>query len=225
MVAGRPAAAAPATPLPAPAAAAPRASQAVADQLLLLSAPASHATRAPPPATAAPLPDHAALRLRAAAYIRTHADEFGPFLPYDAGDAFPEGEAAATPAAVSAAVARYCSRLEAPSGAVWGGHPEIRALACTLGVPVAVYTAGAAAPLVLEPTGDEQRRGVGGAATPGGGAPLLPPAAAADAAATLRLSYHTRFYALGEHYNSVVPAAAADAVAGARGDDSGWAMG
>jgi len=71
----------------------------------------------------------------------------------------------------------YCRRVEA--SADWGGELELRALADALKVRIHVFQAGADKPLVL---GD------------------------APAASPLRVSFHRHYYALGEHYNSVVPA-------------------
>jgi len=71
----------------------------------------------------------------------------------------------------------YCGRVE--SSADWGGELELRALADALKVRIHVFQAGADKPLVL---------GDGPAASP------------------LRVSFHRHYYALGEHYNSVVPA-------------------
>ncbi|CAE7234287.1 Otud6b [Symbiodinium natans] len=70
----------------------------------------------------------------------------------------------------------YCHRVE--SSADWGGELELRALADKLKVRIHVFQAGADKPLVL---GDS------------------PPAG------PLRVSFHRHYYALGEHYNSVVP--------------------
>eukprot|EP00929_Paragymnodinium_shiwhaense_P013889 TRINITY_DN121737_c0_g1_i1.p1 TRINITY_DN121737_c0_g1~~TRINITY_DN121737_c0_g1_i1.p1 ORF type:complete len:331 (+),score=89.83 TRINITY_DN121737_c0_g1_i1:71-994(+) len=70
----------------------------------------------------------------------------------------------------------YCNRVE--NTACWGGELEIRALADALRVQVLVHRAEAADPLEL-------------------GAPR-----AGDA--PLQVAYHRHYYALGEHYNSVV---------------------
>jgi hypothetical protein len=86
------------------------------------------------------VPDHATLRRRAAEYVRLHAASFAPFLPYEPGDGYPEG-VAPDAAAVSRAVERYTARMATSSA--WGGHPELRALVCTLGLPATVYQAGA----------------------------------------------------------------------------------
>lgn len=73
---------------------------------------------------------------------------------------------------------------------MWGGHPEIRALSCTLGLPITVYQEGAH-PLHIAPTGKaETFKRTGAYAT--------------RQEVALRLSFHKHYYALGEHYNSVV---------------------
>lgn len=60
--------------------------------------------------SSASAPDAGALRRRAADYIRLHADDFAPFLPYEPGDGFPEGADPPRPA-VLRAVEHYCARL------------------------------------------------------------------------------------------------------------------
>jgi len=122
----------------------------------------------------------ARLRGRAADFIATFWEEFAPFLPYEAADAFPGGEGAEAGPAARAAVGRYCARLAASS--CWGGHPEIRALSNVLGCPIVVFRAGAK-PLQFSPRGGEGE--------------------AHAARNVLRLSFHGHYYA-SEHYNSVV---------------------
>jgi len=140
---------------------------------------------------------HRELRRRAATFIRLHAEEFAPFLPYLPGDGYPEAPEAA-PGAARLALERYCERLASSSS--WGGHPELRALAGTLGVPIVVHQAEGApwrfAPVAAE---DGMLRGGGGAD---------------DYEDALRLSFHRFYHARYEHYNSLVPAEAA-AAAGA----------
>eukprot|EP00933_Yihiella_yeosuensis_P082851 TRINITY_DN96853_c0_g1_i1.p1 TRINITY_DN96853_c0_g1~~TRINITY_DN96853_c0_g1_i1.p1 ORF type:complete len:318 (+),score=110.36 TRINITY_DN96853_c0_g1_i1:92-1045(+) len=73
----------------------------------------------------------------------------------------------------------YCDRVE--NSADWGGELELRALADTLKVRIEVFRADSAQPLVLGESfgnGDEP----------------------------LRVAFHQYFLALGEHYNSIVPA-------------------
>lgn len=108
---------------------------------------------------------HTDLRRATAAYIRARPREFGPFLHFEAGDEY-EVDAAR-------AVDRYCDRLAGTP--LWGGQPELRALAHLLERPILVHQEGGA-PLEM---GSEFR-----------GRPL-------------HLSFHRRYYALGEHYNSV----------------------
>ena len=148
--------------------------RAVADQLALQSGGgAAHS--------------HGALRARTADFIRAYWEEFAPFLPYEPEDGFPGGSGASA----RAAVGLYCDRLAGTN--MWGGHPEIRALANIVGCSIVVYREGAP-PLQFHPRGEELE---------------------GDAAATravLRVSFHAHFTAQSEHYNSVVPLAAGGAV-------------
>ncbi|GMT32316.1 hypothetical protein PFISCL1PPCAC_23613, partial [Pristionchus fissidentatus] len=63
------------------------------------------------------------LRRRAAAFIRSHKDDFLPFLSTEDGDILDEFQ-----------FEEYCVKVEkeACSGGQWGGEPELRALAETL---------------------------------------------------------------------------------------------
>lgn len=70
----------------------------------------------------------------------------------------------------------YVQRVR--DSAEWGGHLELRALGMALDRPIHIFKAGASEPLHIH----EQ----------GCGEPI-------------RLSYHHHYYALGEHYNQVVP--------------------
>lgn len=127
------------------------------------------------------------LRKRATDYIRHRPHAFAPFLPYEPSDGYPEGTHPSA-YAVEAAVEKYCHRM-ATTGA-WGGHPELRALASTLGLPIVVYQAGAE-PWRFGPDDDAIDKSR--------------VARKDEAEVVLRLTYHKRYYALGEHYNSVVP--------------------
>lgn len=71
----------------------------------------------------------------------------------------------------------YCNRVE--NSADWGGELELRALADELRVRILVHRADANEPLAMGEAG-------------GDGAPL-------------HVAFHQHYYALGEHYNSVVP--------------------
>lgn len=135
--------------------------------------------------------EYLALRRRAATYIRLHASDFAPFLPYEKEDRYPEG-ADASSEEVQAAVDRYCTRLA--NTAAWGGHPEIRALTCTLGIPFLVYQAEGE-PWRLAPEEETMDADAASAAA----------RRRAGEEGLLRLSFHRHYYALGEHYNSVVP--------------------
>ena len=131
------------------------------------------------------IPDYQTLRSRASEYITVHWNLFAPFLPYDSSDKFPEEEN--NQEAIKEAVKRYCSRLKTTN--IWGGHPELRALSATIGVPIIVYRANAS-PLVFEPDGDEVNLSRDNKHT------------ISDSA--LRISFHAHYLTLGEHYNSVV---------------------
>jgi OTU domain-containing protein 6 len=89
----------------------------------------------------------------------------------------------------------YVDRVR--SSADWGGHLELRALSIALKRPVVVYSAHSPEPLRIEeqpPQQQQQQNDDSSSEDP------------------IRLSYHRSYYALGEHYNQVVPvpAAAAD---------------
>jgi hypothetical protein len=187
--------------------------QAVSDQLLLLSGTGAS------PASSASVPDHGTLRRRAAEHIAAHWEAFAPFLPYEAGDRYPEG-ADPDPGAVQAAVGAYTARMGRT--AAWGGHPELRALSCVTGLPVVVYQAGAP-PFTVTPDAESMGAGRGSGSGPRGGRRRAgsddgddgdvrsgsSSALMGDPSLTLRLSFHRTYFTLGEHYNSVAPAAAA----------------
>ena len=129
-------------------------------------------------------PDYLTLRTRASEYITVHWSSFAPFLPYDSSDRFPEG---GSEEATKEAVKRYCSRIASTN--CWGGHPELRALSATIGVPIIVYRANAA-PLVFEPDGGEVNLNRGNKDS------------VSDSA--LRVTFHAHYLTLGEHYNTVI---------------------
>lgn len=83
----------------------------------------------------------------------------------------------------------YCERVR--SGTEWGGHLEIRALATALQRSIHIYSVAAAVNgyTAVEPEDPVQRNS---------GHNELEP---------IRLSYHVHYYALGEHYNQVIPKA------------------
>lgn len=111
--------------------------------------------------------DVQALRALAAAYIRSHADDFMPFI-YD------EDEGGAPAEQLEA----YCAELEGT--AAWGGQLELGALAQALQRQIKVYAAGMPAVTL----GDEHASN-----------------------GVLQLCYLRHAFGLGEHYNSVEPAA------------------
>ena len=75
----------------------------------------------------------------------------------------------------------YCDKVASVAGAEWGGQLEIRALCCALGRLVCVHSADSPVLIMGEEAADDA---------------TLPP---------LKLAYHRHYYALGEHYNSIVP--------------------
>lgn len=156
--------------------------RAVHDQLVLIQQQSSLGAKLTPPP-----PDHATLRKSAADHIRLHPSDFGPFLPYEPEDGYPEG-VAPPPAAVQAAVNAYCVRMARPG--IWGGHPELRALATALLTPITIHESGAP-PVVIFPMTDDDVRAGGGDMR------------RRDSSEALQLSFHRHYYALGEHYNSV----------------------
>lgn len=156
--------------------------RAVSDQLKIRAGPTASSAGSP----AAVVPDYLALRKRAAEHIKMKWTDFHPFLPYEPADGYPESGAGN--AAIQAAVGKYCERL-ANSGC-WGGHPEIRALASSVGLPILVYQSDAP-PMEFAPSGSESALASRGRA------------AAGDEDLSLRLSYHKQYLTLGEHYNSV----------------------
>jgi len=72
-----------------------------------------------------------------------------------------------------------------PNSSEWGGHLELRALAKGLDKTIIVYSAESA-PLIIH--GDDHTT----------------ESHTDDNVNTLKLSFHKHYYALGEHYNSVV---------------------
>lgn len=79
----------------------------------------------------------------------------------------------------------YVERVR--SSADWGGHLELRILSMALKRPVWIYDAtGTKQPIVIDSEGGHDSE-------------------------PLRLSYHRQYYALGEHYNEVVPKDEAEA--------------
>ena len=74
---------------------------------------------------------------------------------------------------------QYCEKVASEALAEWGGELEIRALSECLGYPIYIYSASS---------------------------PLLKMGDDSTGLKPIRLSYHRHFYALGEHYNSVIPA-------------------
>jgi OTU domain-containing protein 6 len=119
---------------------------------------------------------------KCAQVLEAHEHDFSPFC--ELSDSVPDYET-------------YVDRVR--SSADWGGHLELRALSIALKRPVVVYSAQSPEPLRIE---EQQREGESEFSSSGDD----------DNDDPIRLSYHRSYYALGEHYNQVVPvpAAAAD---------------
>jgi OTU domain-containing protein 6 len=109
--------------------------------------------------------------------LREHADEYAPFCEYNSESSVPH-----FPSYVAAV----------RNTATWGGHLELRALAQhVLHRPLEIYSAATTTssqqqPMPLRIECDDSNDNA---------SPHPPP---------IRLSYHLRYYALGEHYNCVV---------------------
>ncbi|GAA5844305.1 hypothetical protein JCM3766R1_002905 [Sporobolomyces carnicolor] len=80
--------------------------------------------------------DYQSTRTHAAKYLRSHADDFLPFLVSDADPDMPMSAAEYT---------RYCDTVE--KTAEWGGEPEIRALSLHYQSPIYVVQAGTTEPV------------------------------------------------------------------------------
>jgi OTU domain-containing protein 6 len=122
--------------------------------------------------------DHISLRALAALHIRSHKNDYEPYL--EEGTHFPT----------------YCTRIASSTpvdgaAVLWGGQVEIQALSLCLGKVIEVYSADA--PVLRMGDPDTTATATGGAdGTESGDGGVL------------RVSYHAHFFALGAHYNSVV---------------------
>jgi len=120
-------------------------------------------------------PDWIHLRVLAANYIRNDPKEYAPFL----------GLSNSMNAEELIQFHDYCDRVESPSLAEWGGQLEIQALSKCLQRTILVVSADSPT-LRMGLDDDDGSDSI---------ANKLP----------LRISYHKHFYALGAHYNSLVP--------------------
>lgn len=121
------------------------------------------------------------LRVMAASYMRSHADDFVPFFGAENGDADSAGHSTGS---FEVTFESYCQEVE--STAAWGGQLELGALAHALKKHIIVYSGD----LPEVEMGKEYEHGLAESE-------LRNP--------SLRLSYHRYAYGLGEHYNSVIP--------------------
>jgi len=125
------------------------------------------------------------LRKTLASFIRRRGTEFFHFI---VGELDPQGTLLDAIDDPAERVAQYCARLE--DGTLWGGQPELQAVALALRCRVFVF----ADPEIL-PNG-MLVMGADDASTDTG----------AESVTALRVSFHKQFFSLGEHYHAVVPA-------------------
>jgi OTU domain-containing protein 6 len=86
--------------------------------------------------------DYRALRTTAADFIRSHKDDFEPFLVADEYSSAKDIES-------------YCKEIE--DTALWGGEMEITALARAMELPVEIYSNRSKLPLVIQPPSTNQK--------------------------------------------------------------------
>lgn len=84
---------------------------------------------------------------------------------------------------------QYVDIIKDGNEGAWGGHLELRALACKLKRNIYVYEVENDVPLVIHHNTNVEEEGYEEEGSGG----------------VLRLSFHKDYFALGEHYNSVVP--------------------
>ena len=152
--------------------------RAISDQLKLIadSIPTEHSFLASTLAGAIPQKNFAELREMAAEYMRTHRDDFMPFMDVNGESGYES----------------YCVKVGNSVGTVeWGGQLEIRALSNALGYPIEVFEDGHMVRMEdLDPDTGVMAGLIGMEREK-----ELPP---------IRLTYHRHYLALGEHYNSVM---------------------
>jgi OTU domain-containing protein 6 len=119
--------------------------------------------------------------------MAAHEDDFAPFC--ELGQVAERGDEGNS--LLPANYAAYVDRVR--SSADWGGHLELRALSVALQRPIIVYSARSAEPLRIEEQQHDTINSDGISADED--SDFVP----------IRLSYHLNYYALGEHYNQVVP--------------------
>ncbi|PKI85602.1 hypothetical protein MVES_000006 [Malassezia vespertilionis] len=115
------------------------------------------------------------LRKAAAAYMRHHSDMFIPFIT-DLDETYANVDANSEALSSTDKFMQYCDAVENTS--IWGGHPEILALANVLHTSVHIFQAEMPIVKIGEEFTDK---------------------------APLQISYHVKMFGLGEHYNSLRP--------------------
>lgn len=118
------------------------------------------------------------LREMAAAYIRSHTEDFLPFFLSDSDNDTESGES------LRERFEKYCREIE--STAAWGGHLELEALTHSLRKHMIIISGDCPDVEMGKEYKSEKE----------GGLSYNP---------SIMLSYHKHAYGLGEHYNSVVP--------------------
>lgn len=121
--------------------------------------------------------------------LEQNENEFAPFCEYledDTGAAVTTTTTCTTTnSGLSPQYQSYCNNVRNNPNA-WGGHLEIRAISMSLQRPIVIYSMQNKEPLVVDYT----------TTTAGTESEEKEP---------IRVSYHLHYYALGEHYNEVVP--------------------
>ncbi|KAJ9104795.1 hypothetical protein QFC19_003936 [Naganishia cerealis] len=135
-------------------------------------------------------PTYTATRRAAAQYLADNADAFMPFVASVHGEdmAGATDDGMMTPEGYR----EYCKRVEQSGD--WGGEIEIQALSKYYNIPIHVIQHGP--PHIISHTPVDE-----------GSGPLTAEQAKLAGDKVVRISYHRRMYGLGEHYNSLRPAA------------------
>ncbi|KAL7411866.1 hypothetical protein BDY24DRAFT_395129 [Mrakia frigida] len=128
--------------------------------------------------------NYALARNAAADYILSHQDDFLPFLPSASGE---DGDGAEEDGMMTPeGMAEYCRRIK--ESGEWGGEPEILALSRAFNIPIHVIQVGP--PTIVAHSPDPDAKGA------------LKPKEAKEIRAC-KITFHTRMYGLGAHYNSL----------------------
>ena len=121
--------------------------------------------------------DMGELRSIAANEIQSHRESYAPFMGIFGDDAESNAE-----------FDGYVLKVKSVQAAEWGGQVEIKALVCALHRDIWIYSSDLSNP-IIKMNITEDSNGSSSSSS-------IPP---------LKVSYHRQYYALGEHYNSVIP--------------------